>query len=48
MFHLVLVCALGLKKLNQEFLLYGDCVGYLIGVIIVISVGKIYGDKVGC
>ena len=41
------------KKLeNQEGLLDGDCVGSLLGfvmvVIIGISVGKPYGDKVGC
>ena len=40
------------KNDYQEVLLDGDCVGYLLGVvmgvIIVDSVGKPDGDKVGC
>ena len=36
----------------QQGFLYGDCVGSLLGVvmgvIIIISVGKLDGDKVGC
>ena len=44
--------ALGNKLENQESLLYGDCVGYLLdffmGVLVGISVGKSDGDKLGC
>ena len=40
------------KNENQDALLYGDCVEFLLGVvldvIIDISVGKPDGDKVGC
>ena len=48
----LLVFALGNKNNdNQEGLLYGDCVGYLMGVvlslIIGISVVKPDGDEVG-
>ena len=44
--------SLGKKLDNQEVFLDGDCVGSLLGVvlgvIIVISVDKPDGDKLGC
>ena len=50
---MVLCCHLNLvKNEKKEGLLNGDCVGSLLGVVLVviieISVGKSDGDKVGC